>query len=220
MTIGKLFRKLLGPRYFKSAGKVYRSIFVDLKKVAQSFPEMKSGSHLLDIGGGDGELINYLKKLFPDIKIYMIDIANSIGISIDKKYIDEIMLLPSTSINKFYENHTAEVPEINFILISDVIHHIVPKDRKQFFFDLSRLIKQETVVVFKDIEPGYFISKLSYLADKYISGDKTVELTSKNEIIKLMKENFPEIYVYETNLIQKNHPNFLLVFSLKQISNI
>lgn len=216
MTIGKFFRKLLGPKYFKYAGKAYRRFFVDLEKVAHSFPEMSSGSHILDIGGGDGELINHIKKRFPNIKISMIDIAGSMGNLIEEKNKNDISFLPSTSIMKYKESHIADFPEIDFILISDVIHHIVPKERRQFFLDLSKLINENTVVIFKDVEPGYFISKLSYLADKYISGDKTVELTSKNEITKLMKENFPEIYVYETKLFQRNRPNFSLVFSLKE----
>lgn len=219
MTIGTFFRKLLGPKYFKYAGKAYRSLFVDLEQVAQSFPEMSPGNHLLDIGGGDGELINHIKIRFPNIKISMIDIAGSIGNLIEEKNKFDISFFPSTSIIKFKESHITELPEIDFILLSDVIHHIVPKERRQFFLDLSKLLNKNTVVIFKDVEPGYFISELSYLADRYISGDRTVELTSKNEITNLMKENFPGIYVYETNLFQKNRPNFSLVFSLKETIN-
>jgi cyclopropane fatty-acyl-phospholipid synthase-like methyltransferase len=212
MTIGKFFRKLLGPKYFKYAGKAYRSVFVDVEKVIQSFPEMPAGSHLLDIGGGDGELINHIKLRFPEIRITMIDIAENIGNLIEEKFKKDLAFFPKTSINQFKEFHSTALPEIDFILISDVVHHVMPEQRQQFFIDLSKIVSEKTMVIFKDVEPGFFISKLSYWADKYISGDKTVMLTSKKEITDFMKSNFAEINVNETNLFERNRPNFSLVF--------
>jgi cyclopropane fatty-acyl-phospholipid synthase-like methyltransferase len=217
LSIGELSRKLLGPKYFKYAGRLYRNIFVDVKKVVQFFPEMPNDSHLLDIGGGDGDMINYIKERFPEVKISIIDIAESIGSLVEKQYKREINLFPGTSIIDYYNKYFHRLPKIDYILISDVIHHVKKEFRMQFFVDLKELVNENTVIIFKDIEPGYFISKLSYWADKYISNDKNVELTSKNEITNLMKENFPEIYFYETRLFQRNRPNFSLVFSLKQI---
>ena len=216
MTIGKFFRKLLGPKYFKYAGKAYRRVFVNVEKVIQSFPEMPANSHLLDIGGGDGELINHIKQRFPEIKITMIDIAESIGNLIEEKIKMDVSFFPGTTLNQFKEQYSAEFPKIDFILISDVVHHIIPGQRQQFFLDLSKVINENTKVIFKDVEPGFFISKLSYWADKYISGDKTVKLTSKKEITEYMKENFPEINSYETNLFERNRPNFSLVFSINE----
>lgn len=215
MTLGKLFRKLLGPKYFGYAGKAYRRIFVDLEKVAQSLPEMPPGSRLLDIGGGDGALINAIRKRFPAIKISMIDISDSIGHMIDEKYKNSIEFLPSTSMAQFKERRSHGPSGIDFILISDVVHHVAPEKRVHFFSDLAKLIGENTAVIIKDIEPGHFISKLSYWADKYISGDRTVALTCKTELIKLMAENFPAIHYYESDLFRRNKPNFSLVFSLR-----
>jgi 2-polyprenyl-3-methyl-5-hydroxy-6-metoxy-1,4-benzoquinol methylase len=218
MSPGEMFRKLLGPKYFKYAGRFYRSIFVDLKKVVQCLPEIPPDCHILDIGGGDGDMINYIRKRFPKTKISMIDIAGSIGNLIEEEHKSEINLFPVTSIVDFHKRYILELPEIDFILISDVIHHIKKELRRQFFVELKELVNENTIVIFKDIEPGYFISKLSYWADKYISCDKNVELTSKNEITNLMRENFPEIYFYETQLFQRNRPNFSLIFSFEQMS--
>lgn len=217
MTLGKLLRKLLGPEYFAYAGKAYRRIFVDLEKVAHCLPEMPSGSHLLDIGGGDGELINSIKKRFPNIKISMIDISHSIGDMIDEKHKASIDFFPSTSIAQFREKRAGSASNIDFILISDVIHHVAPEARKRFFSDLSKLVSENTVVIIKDIEPGFFLSRLSYWADKYISGDRTVALTSKNELIRSMTEIFPKIHYCETGLFRINKPNFALAFSLKPL---
>ena len=215
MTLGKLVRKLLGPKYFGYAGKAYRRIFVDLEKVAQNLPEMPPGSRLLDIGGGDGALINSIKERFPAIKISMIDISDSVGDMIDEKHKSSIEFLPLTSMAQFKEHRPSGSSDIDFILISDVVHHVIPKKRKHFFSDLSKLIGENTAVIIKDVEPGYFISKLAYWADKYISGDRTMALTCKAELIKLMAENLPKIYHYETDLFRMNKPNFSLVFSLR-----
>ena len=220
MSIGQMCRKILGPKYFKYAGKAYRGIFVNVKIVIQSFPEMPAGSHLLDIGGGDGELINHLKERFPDIKITMIDIAGAMGSLLEEKYRKDVRILPATSIAQYDERYGATSPKVDFILISDVVHHIVPSQRRGFFSDLSKLMNENTQVIFKDVEPGYFISRLSYWGDKYVSGDKTVELTSKKEITGLMKENFPNIDWYETDLFAKNRPNFSLVFSLRKSASV
>ena len=67
MTIGKLARKLLGNKIFSIIARYYRAIFVDLEKVCRSFPEIEDNAHILDVGGGDGELINILlSKIYKD----------------------------------------------------------------------------------------------------------------------------------------------------------
>lgn len=215
MTIGKFFRKVFGPKYFPYIGKAYRRIFVDVQKIVADLPEMSPTGHLLDIGGGDGELINHIKKRFPRIKISMIDTADSIGNFIEEEFKKDISFFPSTSIKEFKQKHLTKYSKIDYILISDVVHHIIPQDRAQFFLELSELIDENNLIIFKDVCPGYFSSKLAYWADRYITGDKNVELINQQEIKKFMMDNFPKIHMYETNLFKRNKPNYLLVFSLK-----
>jgi hypothetical protein len=52
MGPGQLVRAILGPRLFKPVGELYRSMFVDLERVVESFPPLPRDAWLLDIGGG------------------------------------------------------------------------------------------------------------------------------------------------------------------------
>jgi cyclopropane fatty-acyl-phospholipid synthase-like methyltransferase len=212
MSLGLLTRKLLGPHLFKYAGKFYRNIFVDLRKFYQCLPKMKPNQCILDIGGGDGELINYILKDNPLVKITMIDVASSIGNSINPQFKNKICFLPNTSISYYKKHYINNAAIVDYILISDVIHHIEPSEREEFFTNLKEIIGITTIVAIKDVEPGYFKSWVAYLADKYISGDRLVKFINKKEVISYMMDIFPDIHYYETNLFKINRPNYCLIF--------
>src|SRR3990172_5932074 len=65
VSAGQLARRLLGDRWFPVVGRLYRRLFVDLRKVAEGLPKVPEGGHVLDVGAGDGELVNLLLPLNP-----------------------------------------------------------------------------------------------------------------------------------------------------------
>ena len=79
MRIGCLVRSLLGDRAFQPIGKAYRSILVDLDAVVDAIGILPPNARVLDIGGGDGDVINRLLKRNADCRITMIDLADSVG---------------------------------------------------------------------------------------------------------------------------------------------
>ena len=213
MSVGNAVRKLLGPTIFKYVGSIYRRFFVDLRELYRCFPTMKPEQCLLDIGGGDGEIMNYIMRDNPSLTVTMIDISPSVGNSIRPQYREKINIFPCMSMNEFKEKYFTNTKQgIDFILISDVVHHIEESRRREFFSDLKKLISDTTKIIIKDIEPGYCKSYLSYLSDKYITGDKKVGLVSKNAVVKYMKDISPGIRYYETELFEKNCPNYCLIF--------
>ena len=137
MTIGKLARKLLGNKIFSIIARYYRAIFVDLEKVCRSFPEIEDNAHILDVGGGDGELINILLSKKKYIKITMIDISPQVGRSIKPEFMDRVICLPNTGL---LEYQSLNDTQIDYILISDVIHHVKRTNLLKFFSDLKILI--------------------------------------------------------------------------------
>lgn len=216
MTIGQIVRKIFGKKFYV-LGQVYRSVFVDLSVVAHSIePHIPQGAMIVDVGGGGGQLLNYLISLRHDINVKMIDISKSIGSSLNKEYLPMIELYPGTSMREFSSNDKCK-PDV--ILISDVIHHVPKEDRKNFFIDLRAMVgeKDEVRVIIKDLEPGYFRSSLGCLADRYISGDKIVSLVGRADICNIMSEVFGKtVVIKETNLFELDKPNYALLFEYKR----
>lgn len=209
MSIGSLARKILGKKLFPLVGRFYRSIFVDLEKVAQLMSkEIPENANVLDVGGGDGELLNHLLANRSDIKVTMIDLREDIGNAIHNDFRGRVCLLPETSMRRFLETNEEKR---DAIIVSDVIHHIPPMDRLSFLQDLKEFLDQsQATLLIKDVEPGYFISGLGYLSDRHITGDKNVSLISKNELQSLIEAAFGRIVINETSLFFEDKPNYLL----------
>ena len=214
--IGKIARKVLG-KHFHIIGSLYRSVFVDLYVVSQSIsPYIFRGSIIVDVGGGDGELLNSLLSLRPDIKVKMIDRSKCIGGSLKEEFSSRVELFPGIGMDRFtnVEHHKFDV-----VLISDVVHHISDEERGEFFSDLRKMVgdKNGIRIIIKDIEPGYYRASLSRIADRYISGDKNVSLIGSRDISRMVLEAFGEsLTVERTDLFSRDKPNFAIVFSRKQ----
>jgi len=213
MSIGVVARKILGKKLFPYAGRVYRRIFVDLEKVVQESLEfIPPGAFVLDIGGGDGEPLNHLLALRPDITVAMIDLNLSIGNAIKHEFVGRVTKHPGMSIGHYFAEKQ-KTPQV--ILINDVIHHIPATLRGQFFTDLNKICRSsrnKINIVIKDVEPGTYRATLSFLADKYISGDKNVTLISRSELIELVKQSIEDVHVVETKLYLFDKPNYSIVF--------
>jgi hypothetical protein len=213
VSIGALARKVLGHKIFPVIGRTYRSLFVDLEEVAQFMCNViPKDSHILDIGGGDGEPLNYLMAMRYDIRVTLIDLKVGIGNSISKEFRDRVTLLPGTSMRQFIEKNLRQP---TCIIINDVIHHIPGADRTGFFKDICDLMTQsKAILLIKDVEPGYFISRLGYLSDRYISGDRNVSLISKSELCLMLKNVFGKVMITETGLFSVDKPNYLLSITI------
>ncbi len=209
ISLGKLTRKILPTKVFFFIAHYYREFFLDTQGLINSLPEFPKESTILDIGGGDGALLNKIFKRFPDIEIIMIDTASNIGSAINAKYLNRIQIYPKTSIQKF----TGKSPD--YIIIFDVLHHIPPQYRLSFFKSLAKFLKNGSIVIIKDAEPGGIRSKLAFLADYYISGDKTVAQISKKEIFEYFDKTNTPINISETSVFENDAPNYCIIISLK-----
>jgi 2-polyprenyl-3-methyl-5-hydroxy-6-metoxy-1,4-benzoquinol methylase len=213
MKIGPAFRRLLPARLERKIAGLYRSIFVDLRCVARLLaPQFPHGAKILDVGGGDGELLNHLFRARPDLHVTMVDVSATVGKFVEPQYRGKIRLLPHTLI----EDHLADAAgSYDAAVISDVLHHIPVNMRRGFIANVHKALRPHGRLLIKDIEPGHFISRLSLFSDKNISGDKGVVLISRAELVSLASQTLPAHTWSETSLLSENRPNYLVTLDFK-----
>ena len=187
MTPGKLARKILG-RYTVPVGNVYRRIFVDLNLIAEQFDNaIPRNANILDIGGGDGALIEFLLDRRPDLTVTMSDRASSIGTFLTAEKREKVTLFPATDLSEISG-------QFDCVTITDVIHHIPIEERDGFFLALAEGCRRWGCrkLLFKDVEPGSWRSVASVLSDRYITGDLHTVLFSRAEFAAMMDRYFPQ----------------------------
>lgn len=184
---GQVARRVLG-RHFEPVGKAYRRVFVNLDTIADFLDgELPNGAKILDIGGGDGALIERVLDRRPDLAVTMCDPAPVIGTFLSNANRARVELLPATDL-------TCVTGSYDVVTICDVIHHVPVDQRDAFFKSLAESCERWACrkIILKDVEPGAIRATLSLLADWYITGDKHVVLFSRSDFAAMARRHFPK----------------------------
>jgi 2-polyprenyl-6-hydroxyphenyl methylase/3-demethylubiquinone-9 3-methyltransferase len=213
MTLGALARRLLGP-LFPAVGRAYRGFFVDVEAVAETLPPLAPGTHVLDVGGGDGIVLDAWLRRHPGARATLLDLAPAIGGALSPEVRARVELVSATGLAEY---RAARRPVGDVVVISDVVHHVPPAERAAFFDQLRALIvPRAALLVVKDIEPGGIVAALSWLSDRFVSGDRHVRLAPRAEVIALVRAAFGPVAMEETELLRLDPPNYCLVFRLAE----
>ncbi len=202
---GQIARRILG-RYFKPLGDVYRRVFVNLDKIVDFFDHaLPHNAKILDIGGGDGALVDRLLDRRPDLKITMCDLSPSIGAFLSAANRSRVNMYPATEFTNLAGPY-------DVVTISDVIHHVPVDQRDGFFRSLADSCKGWGCrrLIFKDIEPRGWRAILSVIADRYITGDRHVVLFPRSEFGEMVRKYFPAAKRLST---MPDRPNYCEVLS-------
>jgi 2-polyprenyl-3-methyl-5-hydroxy-6-metoxy-1,4-benzoquinol methylase len=187
-------------------------MFIHLEAVAASLPPLPAAALILDVGGGDGAVLDVVLARFPDARAVMVDLATGLGGQLRAECATRTTILEGTSAAQYAERGR-EHPDV--ILVSDVIHHVPPETRLDFLRELAVVARGGDCMLFvKDIEPGYVRARASLLADRWISGDRRVRLIGSAELAALAREIFPDVEPEATELIRLDPPHYGLLWRL------
>lgn len=212
MALGPTVRRILGARLARRAGRWYRAIFVDLAMEAAALATViPHGAHLLDIGGGDGEPLNHLLALRPDLQITTLDPGPVVGQWIEERFEGRVIRLARTSLADYL---AAGRPDPDAILIADVLHHIPNAERTGFLVSVRVLLDRvpRMRIIVKDVEPGSWRALLGYWSDRHITGDLGVSPISREYLARLFDEAFGPLRCENTNLFEADRPNYAIAF--------
>lgn len=215
MNLGQICRKTIGIKKFKVIAHYYRNFFFNIDTFIKSLPAFEDGASILDIGGGDGAIINQLLCFNPSLKVVMLDIAPNIGRFIDSIYESNIIRIGKCSLTQYL--HSALYNQPDCILLADVLHHVPEQERRSFVTTIISMLKPGTYLIIKEIEPDGAIAMLSVLADKYISGDKKVALISRQNLINLVESIDKQVISTETRLFSLDRPNYSVIFKRQSL---
>lgn len=185
MALGALIRKLAGP-FERPLCDAYRSFFLNVGRCAQQLQTaIPAGCHLIDVGGGDGAVLNAILRVRPDVTATMLDLKDEVGKFLDPDNTPRVNICAGTSIQDYLGQGGAPAA---CILASDVVHHVPSEARMAFLRDCVRLLQPGGTLIIKDVAPGHLVSVASVYADRYITGDRHVQLIAPVDLVRLLRE--------------------------------
>lgn len=207
-SFGMRLRQFGGGKIFQLLAPTYRRIFYSINMFTKmTIPQGFSGA-LLDLGGGDGAVLNKLLKSASPTLVYFIDPTPSAG----------MMVTYPNVIKKsgFYLHEVKEIQDLSFdlILLVDVLHHVQPEMRKELLVRALNRLSSTGSLLIKEVEPKGFRSKLTYWADVYISKDPVVSFLSLKDLTKLIHEIDPKLVLICHKRYNKwDFPNYAISVS-------
>jgi hypothetical protein len=212
MALGPAIRRLLGVRLARRIGRCYRMVFVDLAKEAAALASaIPADAHLLDIGGGDGEPLNHLLALRPDLRVTTLDPKPMVGEWIEARFAPRVTPLARTGLAEYLASDFAD-PDA--LLIADVLHHIPVAGRNNFLGSVRVLLQRvpHLRIIVKDVEPGSWRALLGFWSDRYVTGDLDVSPISRDNLVRLFREQLGPLSREDTNLFETDRPNYAIAF--------
>lgn len=182
-SIGKTIRFVLPQKLFETAANIYRAIFFSVNNfLVLVIQPIHNKSKVLDVGGGDGAVAIKMSML-EDIKsIDIVDPNSNSGTFLNSKT-DKITLHAGRYLRQIHE---IKDEKYDLVLLSDVIHHVPLKFRKDLIQDCLGFISKDGILVIKEIEPLGLRSKLAFFADVYISRDPVVKFIKRRDLEDLI----------------------------------
>jgi 2-polyprenyl-6-hydroxyphenyl methylase/3-demethylubiquinone-9 3-methyltransferase len=210
VAIGPAIRKTLRthPQIQSRISNIYRSIFIDINGLVEHLPIPASATSLLNIGTGDGSVLNLIAHRFPSVKITTADISRSRGELIDDEVSRQIHMVDYLP-NDFSAEFWRETFDV--VLLIDVIHHVHTDNRLSLLRHAWAAVAPGGLLLVKEVEPRGIRALLGRLSDKYLTGDRHAEFISSADLCELLTESSPGGRIHHSDLVNRDFPNYLLI---------
>lgn len=207
MALGAIIRRLAGPLE-RPLCDAYRALFMDVRRCAQQLQAaIPVDCHLIDVGGGDGAVLDAILRMRPDVTATMLDLKDAVGKFLTPEIASRVEIHTRTSIDAYLTQGGAPAA---CILVSDVVHHVPSEARTAFLRDCVRLMQPGGTLIIKDVAPGHLVSVASVYADRYITGDRHVQLIAPVDLVRLMRGL--GLNASEALLAPTERPNYAFAF--------
>lgn len=211
-SIGILLRALGGGFLFRILAPAYRRFFISIKMFIKSTVPKDFNGSLLDLGGGDGAVLDLLLRTRNPRSVHFVDPTPNAGSMIrDPKVLKHV---------GSYLHEVTEIQDLRFdlILLVDVLHHVEPHLRKALLADAIGRLSTHGSLLIKEVEIKGIRSKLTYLADVYISKDPIVYFLSERSLTELIHQINPELHIRRHSRYGKlDRPNYAISVSFKTL---
>lgn len=185
MAIGSFIRRLAGPLE-RPLCDAYRGLFMDVDRCARQLQAaIPTDCHVIDVGGGDGAVLDAILRARPDLTATMLDLKDEVGKFLAPESMPRVDIHAGTSIHDYLAQGGTQA---DCVLVSDVVHHVPVEARVGFLRDCARLLQPGGTLIIKDVAPGHLVSLASVYADRYITGDRHVQLIAPSELTSLLQE--------------------------------
>lgn len=175
MALGSYVRKMAGP-FEPALAAAYRGFFFDIEGFADRIASLGCGSHVIEIGCGEGALISALSARMPDATFLGLDIAPTVG-RLFKGDSSRVTFACADAESIV----AAERGSADLVLICDVMHHVPEGERERVWAAALELVKAGGTIVFKEwIRSATPIYGLGYASDRFITGDR-IQYQSRKE---------------------------------------
>lgn len=167
MPIGPYVRELLGPLEAPVTD-LYRASFINLGRFAELVRRWAPAEEILEVGCGEGALVQRLARTYPEARITGIDITPRVG-RLFRGDCCRINFLQQ-SVQAFA---AARPAAFDLVVICDVMHHVPWEMHVELLTHARQALRSGGRLVLKDWERRASpIHWACYLSDRYLTGDR------------------------------------------------
>lgn len=163
------------------------AVFAHPDAIAACLPALAPGSSILALTADDGALLQHILERNPSVR----------------------PLDPAQVLAQGAAGGEPERPDV--VLLADVLHHVAPAEREGYLRSLRERAGDDALFIVKEFAPGGARSRLGWLTDRALSGDR-VRFLPPFELRALAARALPGLVAVWTSLFASDPPNYCFVF--------